>query len=194
MKTTSLPRRSALAIAVVVALAFGAVTVASASAAEWVQGQSKMKWSASTISLEKGGKVVNCSSPSMLGSPPLLGATEWGEGGVTNSSWYASISCEGKTTFQLCACFSTEGSAGGGVYTVYLYNRWTAYPSYQSPFGTYGQEAAEGTFTNGSVGKPSKLAFTDAVVGYTVSGGSPITMDATFDVTTSTGGLLTLEG
>lgn len=197
-----LPRKSAAAIAIIAALAFAGIASASASAAKWVQGNTTMKWKASTITLKKsGGSPVTCTWGSVNGKGPLYGAQNVGSpptsamGAVANfNSFYTSISCENKTTFVLCSCIKSTGKGTGGVYSAYLTNWWPGAGLYASPYGSYSQEGtAVGTFTNGSGGTPSTLSFNEKTIGRTYPGFEPITMTATFEVSDEAGGLLTLE-
>lgn len=198
MRNSLRHRKSRVVAAVVTALALSVAVTASASASEWAQGESSMKWSATTITLKKGGNTVTCSSPALNGSLPLMGARNsegTATGMVGNYYFHALVSCSGNTKFEFCPCIQDNGSEGEGIFAISTYN-WLSgsFPEYVSPFGAYSQGEMEGVFTNGSAGKPSTLTYSNDVVGETVSGAEPITMSATFNVTTGTGGLLTLQG
>lgn len=189
--STSLQRRSALAIAVVAALAFSAIATASASATEWVQGNTTMKWSNSTITLKKGESSATCSAS---GTGTTTNSGGFANGSVTNGGFVVKASCLGGTKVEFCACIMAEKSIGAGVYAVKMWNWWGGLPPYTSPFGAYAQGSAQATFTNGSGGTASTLSFSNATLGATEPGGVPITISGTFNVTTGSGGLLTIKG
>lgn len=197
--STSMPRRSALAIAIVAALALAGISAAPASAATWSQGETSMMWSSPALTLEKsGGSEVSCAVEEVEGYNPFYGAVNGGSylGGVTNYGYYTSttLECDGGSTLTLCTCLFEAKKQSAGVYTVSMYNRWGGLPSYEGPYGTYSQQVAKGTFVNGNVSQPSTLTFTDASLGGTYPGNEPITISGTIQVTDAKGGLLTLTG
>lgn len=201
-----LTRKPVVALAVTVALALAGIGSASASASEWptwVQGETSMKWSASSITVKKnGGSPVSCTWPKtgVSGSRPWGGAWNYTEGGeaifaegkvANNFGAWVGLQCEGKTTFEFCACISALDEQENGSFLMGMLPEPT---TYASPYGTYfGDEGTEeGVFLNGSGGGSSTLTFTDAPVGHLGSPSVPVTLSGTFTVTTSTGGALTL--
>jgi hypothetical protein len=204
---SSLRKRTAITVAAA-ALALCVIGAGSASAAEWVQGTTTMKWSASSISLKKnGGSATTCNWGNITGSG-LYGAKNGPsfphyKGGVSNNLYagnYTQVSCPGTSSFSLCSCIGYAKSTGEGVYSLRLYQQWFSVSSFGSPYGTWTQlglgesEASRGTFTNGSGETPSTLTFNEVEIGKTFPLEEPITLSATFNVTTATGGLLTLKG
>lgn len=70
--------------------------------------------------------------------------------------------------------------------------------SHESPFGDFGGNWwldpvwVEVPFVNGSESEPSTIVFDDTVIGHLDADESPITATGTLEVTTNSGGLLTL--
>lgn len=200
MRTSQrLPRKPTMIVAIVAALAFTAFATASASAAKWVQGETSMRWTASSITVEEnGGSPVSCSLEEASSEPiPVfvkMGAVANGYGGVNTSSgphgYNTELSCDGGQIFEFCACINAGSKISNGVYKMSMTNRFPGAPWMQSPYGEYAQGATTGTFVNGSGGTSSTLTFQKVNMNQIYP---PITISGTFTVTDGEGGLLTLK-
>ena len=101
------------------------------------------------------------------------------------------VSCAGGTTMEFVhegEAFFWEGKAKLLMWPVTGF--WL-----ESPFGEYFAnplEISSATFTNGSGLTPSKVTFSEAIVGELQPSNTYLTISGTLTVTSSTGGLLTL--
>jgi len=123
-----------------------------------------------------------------------------GEAGTGSFTFYWAWNGYGLVSHFNCG-LGTElwlGIQGEGTYdtvanTYTLTVKYNSGSSQLSPVGSYYQNAvAKGTWVNGSGATPSKLTFVNQQIGSLLSGGT-ISIDGTFNFTTSTGGLITLS-
>lgn len=189
--------KKVLATLAVACVAFAAVGASSAMA-EVVNG----KWSAGTIKLalsgtltvkRNGGEAKTCEMP----AGPATGQAVTGSGAAF--AWNDSVTGETKFSCgsaQLALYFSemlAHYDTTTGKYSVQLLK---VGPQASSPWGNYNvgfYGKPSGEFTNGSGTTASTLSFNEALVGGLVSDSSKITVTGTFNVTTTSGGLLTLS-
>jgi hypothetical protein len=174
--------RLSLTAAVAVCALF-ALTASSAFAAPATWSASgSMKWTTSSYSLSYNGSSLTCT--------PY--APSWAVGGAGGSTFSyfgkPASACGGAfSNFELTV--NGNASQAGGVYSLTVAGGAVN----ASPFGGYNQVAAVGTFTNGSGATPSKVTFTNVTIGTHGTTGLPLKITGTFNVTTGSGGLLTLS-
>jgi hypothetical protein len=191
MRNSRLRRKYALSTAVVTAFVLS-VSVSSASAVEWVQGETSMRWLATDLTLTKdGGSPVSCETET-VGLPHAFwktGAMPGGIGGVAvgGYGYLTELFCDGGKILELCACIEAQSTT-----SVRMFNRWSGWTWKESPYGQYLQKAAFGTFANGNAEKPSTLTFENDLI--SEGEASPvIRISGTIEVTQEDESLLTLK-
>lgn len=189
-------RTKSILMTALAAMAISAVG-ASAASAELVPAtfsNSSFKMAVSNLTVRANGiEPKTCTSTTLTGSAEESGVFYAGNAGGFAESKFT---CGGSSFYMVFlgeALYDTET----GKYSLHVYdfNSW----SLSSPWGSYSQVSGNGeggsdaTWVNGSGLTPSTATFKNQTVGYTYSGGKKISIEGTFKVTTSTGGLLTLS-
>ncbi len=199
-KPVSLLRKAVGTAAVCTSFALAAVIPASAAASEWVQGEDPgIKLTAPSLTLSMGSESRQCS---------------WKDGstaGDTGENYGAEASFKVRNTmadknelrclqpkdtvtlpFELSKSFHVEEEEPGefvvqmwGNEPPFLYTPW----QYYNQLGAYDTA----TWVNGSEGNPSTIVFDDAIVGQGSLSKVPVRISGTVEVTTPSGGLLTVQ-
>lgn len=178
---TSHGLRRSLVTAVVVGCGLLSLGAVSASAYTWSPTGPVTEKGSLTLRLNGGSPVV-CSNVELNGSAGGQGF--W----VSPYSWARQWPCAGGTSFGITLMLqAVSGGPPGGPYPLAVTNHVG-----MSPFGGYEGTTFVLPFTNGSGGNPSKVTFANTLIGR-VGGGSQLTATGTLNVTTPTGGLVTIN-
>jgi hypothetical protein len=183
----------AIVVAAISAAALSAAFAGSALAAtpaSWnVPDFTAAKATTTGITVKKNG-----ASPVACTQTGTQGGNVVGKGaGLFESTSFGMLrqtfSCAGGTSFHFYLT-SEAGFAEGAARWLTLSSWPTSLPS---PYGAFAQDAhASPTYTNGTAKTPSTINFSNTVVGHQ-GGGATISITGSFNATTSTGGLLTLN-
>ena len=173
---------------------FAASALASPTPTTWnPAGKAKMTTTSITIK-KNGGSATSCTPT----GTPEGNATNSAEGVGLGTFWTGTyfgtpvykFNCTGGTQFWFCDLASpkAEGSA-----RMLLINKGCLSGLLPSPWGNWSMDVSEVyvPYNNGTEKTPSTTVFSDTVVGHV--SGNTISITGTFEVTTSTGGLLTLN-
>lgn len=187
MNNTNKSRRAFAAVALT-AVALFALTVGSslASAATFSDTAHGIKFSGKLTVLKNGGSGKTCT----------IGESQGGSVGSSSywarmSNWVSLIaSCEGGGTFTFGAMGAATGSPGA-----FQLNLLTNAETQQSTFGPWEQStSATVPFTNATESTPSQITFSNTKLGVLIaSPHEPISVSGTLNVTTLSGGVLTLS-
>lgn len=176
------------AVAAVMALGALAASASASVVPAYFSGSSFKVTAPSGITLKRSGTEPKVCTPTwtITGSAQLNGFTFGNvQGGETK------FTCPSGTSFTIGFVGEARYDTVTGQYSLYV-NYDPGY-SLVSPWGSYYENSAfSGAWVNGSGSTPSTLTYTNAVVGHTTAG-APISIEGTLNVTTSTGGLLTLS-
>ncbi len=187
MNLTAKSRRAFTAVVLAVVALF-ALTVGSsfASAATWSDTAHGIKISGKLTVLKNGGSGKSCTIAESQSGIFLGSSGYWARG--TGLS-YLTASCEGGGTFT----FGAQGTAKGtpGAFKLTLGANVTVQ---QSPFGNWEQNTGtEVPFTNATESTPSRITFSNTKLGVLAFPFEPISVSGTLNVTTLSGGVLTLS-
>jgi hypothetical protein len=169
-------------VAVVAALAIGVFTAgaSSAAAATWNPSNVQMKQTGTLTFTLAGGSPKVCAGAAIVASA----------GGGAGSALFTAapptkVTCADGSWYSLWY----EGAAVSST------SLFVGQPSIElaSPYGFYRTAAFFGTWTNGNAVTPSKLTFTNALIGKVTKTNQEIRVSGTLDVTTAAGGLMKLE-
>jgi hypothetical protein len=166
-------------------------TPALAAPASW-SPQGATKWAGSFTVKLNGGSAKTCTPSPAGGAWTGSTNTAYGPSTVMLSpspffDAYVYATCTGPT--QLSLVVHGNATNDSGTYRVTL--QQAAAQSQGSPYGLYLQNGQPvGTYVNGSGGTPSTVTFTNQTLGTTAAG--TITITGTLQVTTGTGGLMSL--
>jgi hypothetical protein len=164
-----------------------ALNASAALAEHWSTGTTLSHWKGA-LTVKAGGSSVTCSSLDMR--VPMWG----GEGAPWDtipSGIPIAVSCTGGTTMEFVHEGRAHFTGGKAELTMWAVTGFWL----ESPFGLYFADPLEirtAAFTNGSGLTPSKVTFSETIVGEVVESEAPLTISGTLTVTSSTGGLLTL--
>lgn len=180
----------ALAIAVLVA-ALLAVSVSSAAAAvHWSDTTHGMKPSG-TLTVYHNGKEPKTCTAGLVGGSYLESNIAWVYTNTEQSQYW--MGCSGTNGLGFCFLAEAGSAAGGGYQLTFqpcgeiLSSPWGASLNWGA--GPAGKPV--GKFTNGSGATPSKVSFSGTQLGV-LADGSTVSATGTLNITTSTGGLITL--
>lgn len=178
-------------ILTVAALAAVAAITASPAAAEVVAGKfnsTTVKLATSGVTIKKnGGEEKTCT----LSGGSVSGSISGSSVIVSNGVGETVFSCTGGTKLGVMLWFNGSYDTVSGAYSL---RQVSSSHQDTSPWGTYTTaNSLNGSWTNGSGSTNSTVGFKDALVGYTNTGGYPITLSGTFTATTGSGGLLTMS-
>lgn len=188
-------RIKAVLMTALAAMAISAVGGASAASAELVPANfssSGFKMTVSNLTVRANGI-----EPKTCTSATLNGYAEKSQFLAGTHTGYAEskFTCGGLPGPNFTMVFHGEAlyDTVSGKYSLHVYDfgSW----SLQSPWGSYSQESGIGsdaTWVNGSGGTASTATFKSQTIGWTF-GGKQLSIDGTFKVTNSAGGLLTLS-
>ena len=174
-------RRVATAVAAVAMLALAA-SPAHAAQANWSTTASGLKFSGTLTVKKNGGSAKTCTGTTGYGAAYAAGGFY-----ATNAMFYR-LACAGGGFLDVNAVGYADHSAGAFSlmfdYSSGATSPWSGGVWYQDPFQV--------PFTNATGGNPSKITFNDTPIGVT-SSLENVTATGTLNVTTSTGGTLTLN-
>lgn len=183
----------ALVVTAVAAMAMSALVASSASASIVAAkfSSSTFKLTTTGITVKRSGAEAKACTPSAQTEGFWDGASFWignQPGGETK------LSCPSATNLTMVLYGQPKYDTVTGEYFLKVADFGTY--SLTSPWGSYKQvtgSGSTGTWVNGSGATPSTLTFNEAWIGSTVSGSQKITISGTFNVTTTSGGLITLS-
>lgn len=175
--------------AAVAAMALSAIVASTASAtivAAKFSPSGQVKLTTTSITVKRNGTEAKVCTPSPNN---ISGAAE-------NSSYFIANNGFGETKFSCpSGAYFSEYFSGQAKYDTvtekYYWEMAKPYTSLTSPWGSYFQVVFKVDWVNGSGLTPSTLVFKNQTVGVT-SAGASISVEGTYNVTTTTGGLVTL--
>jgi hypothetical protein len=182
---------SKLLVSMALATAALGVTAASAAAeleeAAWSTTSQGIALSG-TVTLKKGGEsATTCTFTTSNFNGSILGSTFLFQNGL----YPLDVGCAGSKTFQWHLSGNPYWENG------YYLELWGSSGTWAflSPYGEYYPYAELGLvpFTNASGGTPSKITFNEAEIGQVKAYGQTLTMTGSLNVTTGSGGVLTLS-
>jgi len=143
---------------------------------------------AGTVKVTKNGQSKSCTAVSVQNNmiepaSAVIWSGEWGELEFKCETGILGIN------FSLFPANTTAVTVGANEFEEAIY------PWYSILGPRYWQIPVTADFTNGTSSTPSKMSFVNDQIGYAPSNdaGWPMTLNGTLTVTTSTGGLLTLQ-
>jgi hypothetical protein len=184
---TSRHIRRSLGALVAVAAAILALGASSAMAAvHWSDTAHGVKV-AGSLTATKGGVNKTCTPIASSQKSEFLGSIAYIHSGI---SAYLRFDCGSSTHLDVWFTVSPTSTTSVQV------GEYTGVPQ-DSPWGSYKQAWVTGQpmtadFANGSGATPSKMTFSKDELGFMVDESGAITLTGSLNVTTSTGGLLTL--
>src|SRR5215218_3187686 len=182
-------------LALTAALAVIAVSglVASSASATVVNAKFSspaLKLTTTGITIKKNGTEAKICTPKAT-----IEATAEGSGYFATNQWDGTTGYWCPSGTELESVFYGEAKFDNVANRYYLTLTSNTTHSLMSPYGSWWQETrglSSSTWTNGSGTTPSTLTFANQTLGYTLSN-ARISIDGTFTVKSSTGGLVTLS-